>query len=128
MEAHNTDIDKEIEDFNLKVGVHLINILNAGINQTKRVSHSNGMCLQDGFYVSIPHYVQESLVFALKRVYYGLFLNEKGELIAYGGFNVVHGYEHNKVVFYHKDFPMMGVKPIVINIEQEHQTAKNLRN
>jgi len=126
MEAHNTDIDKEIEDFNLKVGVHLINILDAGINQIERGILSSKRGLQDGFYVSIPHYVQDSLVFALNRLY--LNPNKKGELITYRGFNVIHGYEHNKVVFYHKDFPMMGVKPIVINIEQEHQTAKNLRN
>ena len=115
-----TDFEKEVHDSEIETGNHILNILNQGINdlRSKLNFRMNSIDLKD-CYASIPYYASSFIMTALNSRMLVAGRNEPMPHIElYNGVSIVHGYELNKIIFYHRDFLLHGIEPIVYFIEQ----------
>ena len=79
---------------------------------------------EDDCLILIPNHVIDYLKHNLSHFYSNINFRKqvgKTEELRIYGIKVINGYEENKMVFYHKDFPLMKIKPVVIEIEPDYK-------
>lgn len=99
-----------------RIGEHIMSILDNGIFELTKIRHEHfiGTCnLTDVCFILVPAYMNRYIIEALRFSCGG----DQVLNICYKGHKILPSPYFNKIIFYHKDFPMLGIEPIVYEVE-----------